>query len=83
MIAALGDLHIGEMARCGEHARRQIVVEIQVRIGGSGLPSVDALANGDDAVDFVGADQGVDFRHILFDVAAIALDQATGHDQVS
>ena len=37
---------------------------------------------GYDLLDFVGADDGVDFRHLALDLIAIALDQASRHDQL-
>ena len=79
MVAAFGDLHVREVARGGEHARRQVVVEVRLqRIGGGW----EALADIDDAVEFVGADEGVDFRHFVADIAAVALHQAAGDDQL-
>ncbi len=30
MIAALGDLDVGEMPRRGQHARRQVVIEVRL-----------------------------------------------------
>ncbi len=78
VIAALGDLQVREVARCGENARREVVIEVRRGCGGR---FVNALADGDNALDFVGADERVDFRHVLFDVAAIALHEAAGDDQ--
>ena len=79
MIAALGDLHVGEVLRRGEHARRQVVIEVGLERIGVGL---QPFADGHDAVEFVGADQGVDFGHFCADVAAIAFHQAAGDDQL-
>ena len=41
-----------------------------------------ALADGHDAFQLVGADEGVDFGHFLADIAAIAFHQAAGDDQL-
>ena len=79
MVAAFGDLDVGVMPWRGEDARRQIVIQIQARIRRRLI--LNAFAYGNDAVDFVGPDNRVDLGHVLADVAAIALDQAAGHDQ--
>ena len=78
MIAALGDLHVGKMARRGQNARRQVVIEIGRGIGNR---LVNSFADRDDPVDFVGPDDGIDLGHVFPDIAAVALDQAAGHDQ--
>ena len=80
VVAALGDLHVGEVLGGGKHARGGIVVEVQAaRVHGRGV--FDPLAHGHDAVDFVGPDDGVHLGHVLQDVAPVALDQAPGDDQ--
>ena len=78
MIAALGDLHVGEVARGGENARGEVVIEVGLQ--GVGI-RFQPFADGDDAFQFVGADEGVDFGQFLADIAAVAFDQAAGDDQ--
>ena len=80
MIAAFGDLDVGEMPRRGEHARRQVVIEI--RLEGIPLGGLHAFAERRDLLQLIGADDRVHFRHVLPDVAAIALHQAAGDDQL-
>ena len=41
-----------------------------------------AFAQAGDAVEFVGADERIHFGHVVADVAAIALHQAAGDDQL-
>ena len=79
MIAAFGDLDVGEVARRGQHARRQVVIEVRRERLRAGV--FNAFAERDDPLQFVGADHGVHFGHVLPDIAAIALDQAAGDDQ--
>ena len=45
------------------------------------LPGLPLSHSGNDAVDFVGADDRVHFGHFRANVAAVALDQAAGDDQ--
>ncbi len=80
MVAALGDLHVGEVARRGQHARREVVVEVRLRRRGARL---QPLASRHDIVELVGADDGIHFGEFLEDVAAVPLHQATRHDQAA
>ena len=57
---------------------RQIVIQIRL---GRELLGRQAFAERRDLLQFVGAEDGVHFRHILLDVGAITLDQAAGDDQ--
>ena len=79
MIAAFGDFDVGEMPRRGEDARRQVVVQVRLERARSGS---HAFAERHDLVEFVGADERVDFRQICLDIAAVALHQAAGDDQL-
>src|ERR1035438_5117378 len=58
VIAAFGDLHVGEMVRGGEHSRGEVVIKVGLQRIGVGL---QPLANGDDAFQLVGADEGIHF----------------------
>ena len=78
MVATLGDFDVGEMARRGQNARRQVVVKVRLDRARVGL---NTFANGDDLVDFIGADHGVHFGQVLLDIAAITLYQATGDNE--
>ena len=80
MVAALGDLDIGEMPGRGQHARRGVV--IQVRFERIALGGLHAFTETGDLLQLIGADHRVDFRHILADVAAEAFDQASRDDQL-
>ena len=80
VVATFRDLHIREVARRGQNPWRQIVVEIQPVFRRRDL-FLDPFANRPDLVQFVGADQGIHFRHVRLDIAAVALDEATGHHQ--
>ena len=80
MIAAFGDLDIGEVPRRRQHARRRVVIE--VRLERIALGGLHALAESGDLLQFIGADHGVHFRHVLLNIAAIAFDQAPGDDQL-
>ena len=64
MVAAFGHLDVGEVARGGEHARREVVVKIRLGRGGA-TGGCSAIAGGDDALQVVGADQRVHFRMFL------------------
>ncbi len=49
---------------------------------GSGFAAAGSDAGGgEDALEFAGADDGVDLRNILLDFVAITLDQASGNDE--
>ncbi len=80
MVAALVDLDVGVMARRRQQARRQVMVEI--RCGAVGL-RFSAFAQIGDAFHLVGANDGVDFRDLLADFAAVALHQAAGDDELT
>src|ERR1017187_6726711 len=58
VIAAFGDLHVGEMVRGGEHSRGEVVIKVGLQRIGVGL---QPLANGDDTFQLVGADEGIHF----------------------
>ncbi len=77
VIAAFGDLDIRGVARGGEDAGRQIV--IQIRFGRQFLWR-DAFAERGDFVELVGAEHGIHFGQIVLNVGAVALHQAAGHD---
>ena len=79
MVTALGDLDIRHVARRGEDARREVVIEVWL---GRSAIRPDAVDQAHDLVEFIGADQCIHFRHVLLDVAAIAFHQAAGHDQL-
>ena len=74
------------MGRCGEHARRRFIIKISRALiternygerSGVGFRIADA----EDVVDLAGADEGVNFGHLRFQLVAITLDQTTGNDQ--
>ena len=79
MVAAFRDLDVGVMLRRGKNARCQVVIQVRLERVRDRLFT---LAERDDLVEFVGADQRVDFRQILLNVAAIAFHQAAGDDQL-
>ena len=54
---------------------------IKIRFRGVRRASLNSLARLDDALELVGADQGIHLGHLLADIPAIALHQASGHDQ--
>jgi hypothetical protein len=85
MIATLRDLDVSVMARGGQYARRQVVVEIRgrgVRAAVVATAMGPTFAETGDEVQFVGADEGIHLRDVPADIAAIALHQASGHDQL-
>jgi hypothetical protein len=63
MVAALGDLEVGEVARRGEHARREVVIEVEGDDIGASVDSM-RLRKPHDLLDFVGADQRIDFGQL-------------------
>ncbi len=69
------------MARGGQHARGQIVIQVGLRRGGFGLAS-PPFAKPHDAAEFVGADQRVHLGQLFPDVRPVALHQAARHDQL-
>ncbi len=55
------------------------IIAKRLRVETSG-PTLRAQAG--DAVELVGADEGIHLGHLFADVAAVALDQASGDDQL-
>ena len=78
MIATFGDFHVSEVFRCGENTRRFVAIKIRNQRRGSGF---NAFARGHNAIQFIGANQRIHFRQLLFDLAPVALHHATGHHQ--
>ncbi len=78
MVAAFGNLDVGEVARSGQDARGEVVVEV----GLGRRVRFQALAQSHDALQLVGAHQGVYFRQLLADIATVPLHQAAGYDQL-
>ena len=58
MVAAFGDFHVGEMLGRGKNSRRFVVIQIRDERGGGGA---DPFAGGDYAIEFISADERVDF----------------------
>ena len=79
MVAALGDLDVGEVAGGGENARRQVVIKVRLRAAGVRL---QAFAHRHDLRQFIGANQRVHFRKLIANLIAIALHHASRHDQL-
>ena len=77
VVAALRDLDVGIVARRGEHARRQIVIQI----GHGAIRHRRPVTGGHDFFQLVGADHGVHFGNVAADLIAVALHQATRHHQ--
>jgi hypothetical protein len=67
------------MLRGGEHARGEVVIEVGLQRIGIRL---QPLANGHDAFQLIGADEGIDLGDFRADIAAIALHQAAGDDEL-
>ncbi len=82
VVAALGNLDVGEVARRGEHPRREVVIEVGNR-GRSAGTVFRAFAQCNDALELVGTHQRIHFRHLLADIAAVAFHQAAGDNQLS
>src|SRR5882724_6814598 len=81
-VTALGDLHVRVRHPRREQARRGRIVEIAGRGRRRPVLAVGGLADEvDDALEAGGAQDGVDLRHLLQDLAAIALGEAAGDDQ--
>ena len=78
MVAAFGNFYVRGVAGSGYHARRQIVVEKRGR--GSRQHAQIAFDGFEDALDFAGAHDGVDFGNLFEDLGAIAFHQAAGDD---
>ena len=91
MVAPLGDLDVGEVARRGEEARRRLVVEVGrqtarhpgVRCDKGGIlrGNGDRIDGGDNLVQLARAKHGVDLRKLVEEILAIAFDEAAGDDQ--
>ncbi len=54
---------------------------IQVWFGRGLVYKIHAFTQGGDAIELVGAEDGIDFRDIFPDLIAIALHQATGDNE--
>jgi hypothetical protein len=79
VIAAFRDFDVRGVLRSGEDARCQIVIEKRRRRHGH---DAHIPVNGfNDALDFAGADDRVDFGNLLENLVAIAFDQASSNDQ--
>jgi hypothetical protein len=80
MIATLGDFDVSRMPGCGEYAGGEIVIQVR-----SGVPfgDVETFAQSVNAIELVGADDGVDFRDVGANIVAIALDQATSNHEAT
>ncbi len=83
MVAAFVDLDVGGVARRGQDARRKIVIKISGRFARRICCRGNvAFARGQNSFDFACADHRVDFRNLLANFVAVALDHAAGHDQL-
>src|SRR5438034_1182676 len=65
VVATLGNFHVREVPGSSQHARREVVIEVGLDGTGSGF---DAFAERHDLLDLVGADDGVDLRHLAPDL---------------
>ncbi len=85
MVAAFIDLDVGGVARSGQDSRRRVVIQIIRQIGCLGIANIGhaqfAFARFQDFFHFAGADHRVDFRNLLPNIVAVALDHASGDDQ--
>ena len=79
MIAAFGNFDVSLVLGSGDDARREIVVQERGQLCRE--DSQVALNGFNDALDFAGADDGIDFRHLLKDLIAKTLDKTAGDDQ--
>ena len=80
MVAAFRDFDVSEMARSGEHARREVVIQVGP---GWNPRRFHAFAHGHDAIQVIGADNGIDLGDLLADGVAVAFHQATRHNQLA
>ena len=82
MVAAFGNLDVGGVFRRRENSRRKIVIQIRrKRRRARRIRSQLALDGGQDIFELAGSHQRIDFGNLLEDLIAIALNQASGHDQ--
>src|SRR5580692_2542396 len=79
MIAAFGDLDVRGVARGGNNARRQVVIEKRRRCGRQ-HPQI-AMDSFKDALDFAGSYDGIDLRNLLENLVAKAFDETSGDDE--
>ena len=56
--------------------------DIEGRCGNGGFGHGEA-GGLEDGFEFTGADDGIDFRNVLYDFVAVALDEAAGDDELA
>ncbi len=81
MIAALGDLDVRGVARRGDHARRQVVIEKRRRR--SGQHTQVAIHGFENSLHFAGPHDGIHFRNLFENLIAKSLDKASGDDELA
>ena len=78
MIASLRNLDVRKVARRGEDAWRHVVIKVRISDFGTGGSPIDKA---DDFVEFVGADERVNFWKLVQNLASIAFHHASGDDE--
>ena len=81
MVATLGNFQIGGIARGGEHARGEFMVQVRLRGRARGVRSGLFCASLQHAFQLIRADHVIDFRDLLLNLLPVALHQASGHHQ--
>ncbi len=66
---------VGVDGRFGRALRKNVEGRVVLRVTAG-----SEACGGEDCFEFAGADDGVDFRDVLLDLVAVALDQAAGDD---